>query len=147
MFKQRRITAWGLIRQSINHLMLYMGMINFGLIIITAYHTTVSEVTSIPFYAYLGFIVMVWISALVVEYKISIPSNLGFMADQAYKHGSIVPKEVEAIRAELAEIRKILAANEAMNRARPLVIGASDWPGNNNRKGAKCDLEAVSGKL
>lgn len=142
MFEQKRFTLWGLVRQSVNHSMLYLGMINFGLIIITAYHTTVREVTPIPFYLYFGCIIVVWIAALVFEYKYSMPSNLGYMADQAYKHGSIVPKEIEAIRAELAAIRKLLET-----RGRPLIVGATEWPGNNHRKGVKCGLEVVSGKL
>jgi len=93
--------------------MLYISIINFILIAITAYHVTLKVfllqyLPWMSFWMYFIGLVVIVLLAMVLEFKFIIPSHYTFLNRQEFEHQNLIRKELEGIKKELEELRKEL---------------------------------------
>jgi len=90
----------------------YMSIINFTLVAITAYNTGIRDwliqhgLHWIKVYIWLGFMAIIALVAMLIEYKIVYPSFYAFRSRQEYKHESPFRKLQEEILKKQEEILK-----------------------------------------
>lgn len=84
----------------------YISIINFFLLIVTAYYTTIRNVVSIPFSWFIGFTMILIILAMIFEYVFVMPSSYAFANTQSYKHHNPLKDDVKLILERLDEIEE-----------------------------------------
>ena len=107
LLKQYKIPWIGGFKDILGQLVFYVSMVNFILIVVTAYNTTLREyfVKWIPgFQLWMFFAVLIFmiLGMMVIEYKFIVPSLYAFRSKQLFEHES-------AVMDELAEIRKAIS--------------------------------------
>lgn len=105
--KQSHTATWiGGIKEVLAHTLFWISMINFVLISVTAYNTTLKPyiMDYAPWMTYpvffLALTILVGI-AMIVEYKIIIPGVISFRNNQEYAHQSPIKKDLEKIKKAL----------------------------------------------
>lgn len=97
---------WGGLKELIGRVMFYAGIINFILIMITAYHTSIKDIMPIPFWIFF-LVLSVGLSILMIfEYIIILPSSISFSNRQSYKHDNPVRDDINKILKKLEGIEK-----------------------------------------
>jgi len=89
----------------------YVSIINFILITVTAYSTTLRDTLQmwfpwLNFPIFLGILVVGLLLAMILEYKIVLPSAWAFTNKQQYEHQSLIRKQLDGIEKTLSEIQK-----------------------------------------
>ena len=95
----------------------YVSIINFILIAITAYHTTLRDTLLswfpwLNFPIFLGILVVGLLLLMVLEYKIVLPSSWAFSNRQQYEHQNLIRKQLDKIEETLSEIQKKQGVNK-----------------------------------
>ena len=114
LVKQYNFGPWlGGFKDLFSRTMLYISIINFILIAITAYDVTLRSFVLqylpwISFWIYLVILIGVVLLAMVLEFKFIIPSHYTFLNKQEFEHQNLIRKELEDIRKELQELREEL---------------------------------------
>ena len=113
IIKQGDIDVWlGGAKELVMRTMFYITAINFLLIAVTAYHTTLRPYLPISFWGFLAFLVVVVIIAMVIEYKIILPSSIAFLNAQVYKHRNPLVDDILEIKKKLERIEANLTSKE-----------------------------------
>lgn len=103
--KQKNTGQWiGAAKDIFSRSTFYISIINFFLLVATAYYTTVRDFISIPFIWFVGFAVSIIILAMLLEYTIILPSCYAFNNAQAYKHDNPLKDDVKTILERLDTI-------------------------------------------
>jgi len=95
------------------HTAAWLSMVNFALIAMTAYHTTLREfiLQYIPWLTltiFMLFMFVLVVVAMIVEYKFIIPSTWAFRNLQQYEHQYPIKKDLEKLSKKLDKIEKII---------------------------------------
>lgn len=102
--KQTKVPLVGAFKETFIHTAVWLGLLNFALIAITAYWTTLRQffLVSAPWvkiWMFLGFLVFILVVMMVVEYKFIMPSYYAFRGRQFSQHDAtlkdMVKNEVE----------------------------------------------------
>ena len=102
----------GGLKTQVERSMAYVTVINFGLIVITAYHTTIHPIfPAIPFWGFFAVLAIFILGVIVFEYTIVYPSELTFLSHQLWK------KERNPMFGEIRDIKKELTAQKATDKA------------------------------
>ena len=89
----------------------YVSIINFMLIAVTAYHTTLRDTLQawfswLSFPIFLGILVVGLLLMMILEYKIVLPSTWVFMNKQQYEHQNLIREQLDKIEKTLGEIQR-----------------------------------------
>lgn len=110
MFKipeQKKISPFlGGLKELFSRVMFYAGIINFILIVVTAYHTSIKDITTIPFWAFFLTLIIGLFIAMVFEYIIVLPSSISFSNRQSYKHDNPIREDMNKILKKLDDIEQ-----------------------------------------
>jgi len=102
----------GGIKTLIERSMSYVTVINFGLIAITAYHTTIHPIfPAIPFWGFFASLAIFVLGVIILEYIVVYPSEITFLAHQTWK------EERNPMFGEIKVIKKELTAQNASDKA------------------------------
>lgn len=102
----------GGLKELFSRVMFYAGIINFVLISVTAYNTSIKYVMPIPYLAFFS-ILMVGLSiAMIFEYIIVLPSSVAFSNRQSYKHDNPIRDDMLKILKKLDDVSKRLESME-----------------------------------
>jgi type I restriction-modification system DNA methylase subunit len=110
IFKQYTIPFLGGIKEVLASALFYVSAINFFLIIVTAYNTTLKPFCDAQgwywFNLPLFFIVLIGLVALMMlfEFKFVYPSAFKFRNNQEYQHQNLLRKDIEEIKKTLERI-------------------------------------------
>lgn len=96
----------GALKELFGRTSFYITVINFFLLIVTAYYTTIRNFIPVSFISFMAFAVFLVCVAMVVEYVIILPSSMAFQNLQAYKHTNPLKDDVKLILKRLDEIEK-----------------------------------------
>ena len=101
----------------------YFTIINFGLILITAYYTTIHPLyPTLPFGVFLACLIFLLVGLIIFEYTIIYPSEVAFTAHQIWKEKrNPLFKEITSIREDLdtqkGNSREILSKLQTIEKA------------------------------
>lgn len=105
--KQKRVGRFiGGLKELLSRVTFYISIMNFGMLIITSYYTTIRHVYSVPFWIFFGFLAMVVLVAMIVEYTIVLPSQTAFLNWQVYTHDNPIRRDLEKIMRKLEELEE-----------------------------------------
>ena len=96
----------GAVKELFGRTSFYITVINFFLLIVTAYYTTIRNFIPISFLSFMLFMVFIVCIAMVIEYVIILPSSVAFQNLQAYKHTNPLKDDIKLILKRLDEIEK-----------------------------------------
>jgi uncharacterized membrane protein len=108
--KQNETKAWiGGLKEVLGHTVFWVSMINFVLIAVTAYNTTLYIYINLYFQwmtfpIFMLFLVVLVAIAMLIEYKIIIPSVMAFRNKQEYEHQNLLRKDLDEIKERLKGI-------------------------------------------
>jgi hypothetical protein len=112
--KQRNIgNWWGAFMTLAGRVSAYVSIINLVLLAIFAYPSVSGFISSyisivIPFWAFMLIIVLLPFTMMMFEYIFGLPSFIAFNNQQAYKHGNPIRIDIEILKEDATEIRKIV---------------------------------------
>lgn len=112
IFRQHNIGAWvGGFKSILGGVTFYIAIINFVLIAITAYHTTLSPtiIRFLPWFnlpLFLGVMVVLLLALMVIEFKFVMPSLITFANLQVYTHRNLLKRDLEKIMKKLDALEK-----------------------------------------
>lgn len=111
MSQRKTGTLIGGVKEVVGHTMFWVSMINFTLIAATAYNTTLFPYLSekAPWFSFWLFLVVLAVLvglAMLVEYKLIIPSVMAFRNKQEYEHQNLLRKDLDEIKSKLDELVK-----------------------------------------
>lgn len=86
----------------------YISIINFLLLIVTAYYTTIRNFIAVPFIWFLSFTVLIVIFAMIIEYVVILPSSIIFNNIQMYKHDNPLKDDIKLVLERLDDIEEQL---------------------------------------
>lgn len=108
MFKipeQKKVSPFlGGLKELFSRVMFYAGIINFILIVVTAYHTSIKDITPIPFWVFFLTLIIGLFIAMVFEYVVILPSSISFSNRQSYKHDNPIREDMNKILKKLDDI-------------------------------------------
>ena len=116
-------TLIGGVKTQLERSWFYISIINFGLIAITAYHTTIHPIfPAIPFWGFFALLGIIALSVVILEYVIVYPSEVAFAAHQVWKEKrNPLFREIKVIKKELttqkADSKEILEKLEKIEQA------------------------------
>lgn len=120
MFKipeQKKVSPfWGGIKELLGRAMFYVGIINFILIMITAYHTSIKDIMSIPFWTFFLVLTAILFIVMVFEYIVILPSSISFSNRQSYKHDNPIKDDMNRILKKLDDIEQRLRLLEQQQK-------------------------------
>jgi len=101
----------GGLKDLLGRTLFYVSIINFILIAVTAYHTTLRDTLLswfpwLNFSIFLGVLVVGLLLMMILEYKIVLPSTWAFTNKQQYEHQSLIRKQLDGIEKTLSEIQE-----------------------------------------
>lgn len=113
LLKQYKIPWVGGLKDVLAQTVFYVSMINFVLIGITAYNTTLREyfirwIPGFQLWMFFAIIIILVFGLMVLEYKYIVPSLYSFRSKQMFEHESKVMDELRDIRKLMAEINNKL---------------------------------------
>lgn len=103
---------WGGVKDILGRAMFYIGILNFILIMITAYHTSIKDMIPVPFWIFLMALSIVFLIAMIFEYVIILPSSISFSNRQSYKHDNPIKEDMNRILNKLDNIEQQLKLSE-----------------------------------
>lgn len=91
---------------------LWISAVNFILIGVTAYNTTLREhiLTVVPDFKLWHFMLVligILLVMMLIEYKLVYPSWIAFQNQQEYKHENLLRKDIAKLRKEIAELKGV----------------------------------------
>lgn len=114
IFKQHYIgKQWGTFAQVATQGAIFITIINLVLLTATAYNTTLNpwfelKGLYIPFWVFMGSIIVFLLFAAILIYKFALPSFYSFFNDQFYRHGNLLKRDLELLKEENGKILKKL---------------------------------------
>ncbi len=107
------------------HTAFYVTIINFTLIAVTAYGTTLRDpllqtVPWITFPIFIAALILLVLIGMVFEYKFVYPSIWAFRNEQQYKHSNPIRKDIELVRKDIKLVMNKLAEKEKVINKRRL---------------------------
>lgn len=112
LIKQYNFGPWvGGFKDLFSRTMLYISIVNFILIAVTAYDVTLKSfilqyVPWISFWMYFLILIVVVLLAMVLEFKFIVPSHYTFLNKQEFEHQNLIRKELEGVKNELSKLKK-----------------------------------------
>ena len=103
---------WGGIKELLSRAMFYIGIINFILIMITAYHTSIKDIMPVPFWIFFMTLTVVLFIVMVFEYVVVLPSSIAFSNRQSYKHDNPLKDDITKVLSKLNSIEQQLRLSE-----------------------------------
>lgn len=82
----------------------YISILNFFMLILTAYYTTIRNIVTIPFTWFLLSMLVIIFIAMVLEYVVILPSTIIFNNMQMYKHNNPLKDDIKLVLKRLDEI-------------------------------------------
>jgi len=110
--KQYNFGPWlGGLKDLFSRTMLYISIINFILIAVTAYNVTLKAfllqyVPWITFWMYFAVLVTIVLLAMALEFKFIVPSHYTFLNKQEFEHQNLIRQELKEIKDILDTLRK-----------------------------------------
>jgi BMFP domain-containing protein YqiC len=92
---------WGGIKDVLSRAMFYISIINFILIMVTAYHTSIKDIIPIPFWTFFIVLSTLLFVVMIFEYVIMLPSSVVFSNRQSYKHENPMRDDMNRILEKL----------------------------------------------
>jgi len=78
--KQKRVSRFiGGVKELLTRVTFYISILNFLMIIVTTYCTTIRHVYNIPFWVFFATFVVIVLVAMIFEYTIILPSQIAFL--------------------------------------------------------------------
>ena len=106
---QKRVGRFlGGVKELLSRVTFYVSILNFLMLAVTAYHTTIRYFLPLPFWVFFATLAVIVVVAMIFEYTIVLPSQIAFLNWQVYTHDNPVRKDLERIMAKLEEIEKKL---------------------------------------
>ena len=103
--EQKKVSSfWGGIKSVVGSVTFYVGILNFLLLLVTAYNTTLKYYISLPFWVYLVLMISALFIIGVIEYLWIIPSAVVFSNQQAWKHDNPVREDLKVIKDKISEL-------------------------------------------
>lgn len=87
----------GAIKELFGRTSFYITVINFFLLIVTAYYTTIRNFIPVSFITFMIFALSLVCIAMIVEYVVILPSSMAFQNLQAYKHTNPLRDDIKEI--------------------------------------------------
>lgn len=109
---QKRVRYIGALKTLLARSTFYISILNFAMLAGTSYVIVVKGVIDIPFWIFLLVISGIVTIAMIFEYAIMLPSETAFLNWQAYEHGNPIRYDLEHIKKEIEEIKKIINERE-----------------------------------
>ncbi len=107
--EQKKVSPfWGGIKELLSRAMFYIGIINFILIMITSYHTSIKDILPIPFLVFFLILTAILGIVMVFEYVVVLPSSIAFSNRQSYKHDNPIKDDFIKILKKLDDIERRL---------------------------------------
>lgn len=107
--EQKKVSPfWGGIKELLGRAMFYIGILNFILIMITSYHTSIKDMIQIPFWIFFSMLTMILGIVMVFEYIVVLPSSIAFSNRQSYKHDNPIKDDFIKILKKLDDIERRL---------------------------------------
>ena len=108
LFKQYKVPWVGGAKEMLAQTVFYIAMINFVLIAVVAYNSTlrgfiIGWMPGFKLWMFFGILIMLVLVAMVLEYKYIAPSLYSFRSKQMFEHESKVTDTLERIEAKLNE--------------------------------------------
>jgi len=108
--KQRRVSkVIGAVKELMSRVTFYVSVLNFLMLAVTAYYTTIRHVLPIPFWIFFAILIVIVIIAMILEYTIVLPSQIAFINWQVYTHENLIRRDLEKVMKKLEEIEQQLA--------------------------------------
>lgn len=105
--KQKNIGSFlGGLKTIFSSVTFYIGLINFFLLIITAYNTTLKYYLPISFWLFIIIVLIVLFVAMFVEYMLIMPSGISFANKQSWEFDNPVRQEFEKLNKRLDDMEK-----------------------------------------
>lgn len=102
---QKNTGQWiGAVHVLLGRTTFYISIINFFLLIVTAYYTTLRHFIPIPFIWFMFFALLLVVLAMVVEYVVILPSSIIFNNIQMYKHNNPLKDDIQTVLKRLDDI-------------------------------------------
>lgn len=95
---------WGGIKELLGRAMFYIGIINFILIMVTAYHTSIKDIMPVPFWVFFLSLTVVLFIVMIFEYIVILPSSIVFSNRQSYKHENPIKDDMNKILEKLVSM-------------------------------------------
>jgi len=107
--EQKKVSPfWGGIKELLSRAMFYIGIINFILIMITSYHTSIKDILTIPFWVFFLIMTVILGIVMIFEYIVVLPSSVAFSNRQSYKHDNPIKDDFIKILKKLDDIERRL---------------------------------------
>jgi len=111
----------GAFRDLLGRSLFYISVINFALISVTAFNTTVRDyvaqyVSWFSFPIFIFLLILVAFSAMVLEYKLVLPSNVNFANRQIYKHKNPIKDDLLEIKGKLDKLEKMIKDSQELRK-------------------------------
>ncbi len=107
----------GGIKDILTRVILYVSFINFLLLAVTAYHTTLESTLrtwmswmTLPIFV--GILTVLVLISMVIEYKIVLPSTIAYLNLQGYKHQNPIREQLDRVERTLADIQEKIQEQE-----------------------------------
>jgi len=114
LFGQHNIgKQWGMFAQTMGQLAIFVSAINFLLIAITAYNTTLSVWfvnwgIHIQLWMFLCVVIVLLLVIFVLLYKFALPSYYSVFNEQFYQHDNLLRKDIDVLKKDNKAIMRIL---------------------------------------
>lgn len=116
VLKQHKMsTHFGGIKDVLGQTIFYTSIINFTLIAITAYNTTIKFYAEmyVPWFRFWMFILALFIFviiAMILEYKFVQPSIFAYRNNQEYSHKNPIRRDIAALSVQVKELEEKIEA-------------------------------------
>lgn len=105
--EQKKVSPfWGGIKELLARAMFYVGIINFILIMVTAYHTSIKDIMPVPFLTFFLILTAIVFVVMIFEYVVILPSSIAFSNGQSYKHDNPIKDDMNKILGKLDDMEK-----------------------------------------
>jgi cellulose synthase/poly-beta-1,6-N-acetylglucosamine synthase-like glycosyltransferase len=105
--KQRNIGSFfGGLKTIFSSVTFYIGLMNFVLLLVTAYNTTLKFYLPIPFWLFFIITIICLLIAMLIEYIWIMPSGIMFANRQSWEHDNPIRREFEKLNERLDKIER-----------------------------------------
>ena len=117
--KQYKIPWVGGFKDVVAQLIFYVSIVNFTLIVVTAYNTTLRDfilqwLPGFKLWMFFAILIIILFGLMVLEYKFIVPSLYSFRGKQMFEHQSKVMDELIKTQKALKRIEKRLGIDEKL---------------------------------
>lgn len=105
---------WGRFRFMFGHAMFYVSVINMGLLVATAYNTTIRDWAleyfgiNLSLWVFILALVVIVAIGFVIEYMISVPALIAISNEQIYAHQSPIDEDFQDVKRKLNLVMETL---------------------------------------